>query len=38
MAPQVAALLAQELGHDKAWQLDQIEQFNKVAAGFMVKA
>ena len=37
MAPRVAALLAQELAHDKAWQLDQLEQFNKVAAGFMVK-
>jgi len=37
MAPGVAALLAQELGHEKAWQIEQVEQFNKVAAGFMVK-
>jgi glycerol-3-phosphate dehydrogenase len=37
MAPRVAALLAQELGYDKAWQLDQVEKFNKIAAGFMVK-
>ena len=37
MAPRVAALLAQELKRDKAWQVDQVEQFNKVAAGFMVK-
>jgi glycerol-3-phosphate dehydrogenase len=37
MAPRVAALLAQELGYDKAWQIDQVEKFNQVAAGFMVK-
>jgi glycerol-3-phosphate dehydrogenase len=37
MAPKVAALLAQELGCDKAWQLDQVEKFNQVAAGFVVK-
>jgi glycerol-3-phosphate dehydrogenase len=37
MAPKVAALLAQEFGYDKTWQLDQIEQFNQVAAGFVVK-
>ena len=37
MAPRVAALLAQELGHDKTWQLKQIEEFNKVAQGYLVK-
>jgi glycerol-3-phosphate dehydrogenase len=37
MAPRVAALLAQELGKDKAWQADQIEKFGQVAAGFIVK-
>jgi glycerol-3-phosphate dehydrogenase len=37
MAPRVAALLAQEFSEDKAWQLDQLEQFNQVAAGFVVK-
>ncbi len=37
MAPRAAALLAQELGKDKTWQLDQIEQFNKVAQGYLVK-
>jgi glycerol-3-phosphate dehydrogenase len=37
MAPQTAALLAQELGEDKAWQLGQIEKFNQVAQGFVVK-
>jgi glycerol-3-phosphate dehydrogenase len=37
MAPRVAALLAQELNRDKTWELDQIEKFNQLAAGFMVK-
>jgi glycerol-3-phosphate dehydrogenase len=37
MAPKAAALLAQELSHDKGWQLDQIEKFNAVAQGFVVK-
>jgi glycerol-3-phosphate dehydrogenase len=38
MAPRVAALLAQELGKDKTWQVDQVEKFNKVAEGYLVKA
>jgi glycerol-3-phosphate dehydrogenase len=37
MAPKVAALMAQELHADKAWQLDQIEKFNAVAQGFIVR-
>jgi glycerol-3-phosphate dehydrogenase len=37
MAPRVAALLAQELGKDKGWQLAQLEAFNQVAQGFLVK-
>ena len=37
MAPRVAALLAQELGHDKTWQVDQVEKFNQVAQGYLVK-
>ena len=37
MAPQVAALLAQELGHDKAWQIDQITKFNQVAEGYLIR-
>jgi glycerol-3-phosphate dehydrogenase len=37
MAPKVAALLAQEFSKDKAWQIDQLEKFNAVAAGFVVK-
>jgi glycerol-3-phosphate dehydrogenase len=36
MAPRVAALLAQELDHDERWQLDQVEKFKKIAAGYLV--
>jgi glycerol-3-phosphate dehydrogenase len=38
MAPRVAALLAQELGCDKKWQIDQVEKFRQVAEGYLVKA
>jgi glycerol-3-phosphate dehydrogenase len=38
MAPRVAALLAQELDRDKAWQVDQVEKFNKVAEGYLVRS
>jgi glycerol-3-phosphate dehydrogenase len=37
MAPRVAALLAQELGRDKKWQVDQIKKFNEVAEGYLVR-
>jgi glycerol-3-phosphate dehydrogenase len=37
MAPRVAAILAQELGKDKSWQVDQLEKFNQVAQGYLVK-
>ncbi|MCE0521292.1 MAG: FAD-dependent oxidoreductase [Methylacidiphilales bacterium] len=37
MAPRVAALLAQELGHDKKWQAEQVEKFGQTAAGYLVK-
>jgi glycerol-3-phosphate dehydrogenase len=37
MAPRVAALLAQELGRDKSWQFDQVEKFNQVASGYLVR-
>jgi glycerol-3-phosphate dehydrogenase len=36
MAPQVAALLARELGRDAAWQAAQVSAFNEVAAGYRV--
>jgi glycerol-3-phosphate dehydrogenase len=38
MAPRVVGIVAKELGKDKAWETDQLAQFNQVAAGFMVKA
>jgi glycerol-3-phosphate dehydrogenase len=34
MAPEVARLLAAELGRDAAWQEDQLAQFQKIAAHF----
>ena len=37
MAPQVAALVAKELGKDDAWQTGQLAAFNQLAAGFQVK-
>jgi len=37
MAPRAAELLAKELGKDQAWQADQIEKFNQVAQGYLVK-
>ncbi len=35
MAPAVAALLAEELGHDAAWQSEQVETFQRIAAGYL---
>jgi glycerol-3-phosphate dehydrogenase len=37
MAPRVASILAQELGHDEKWQADQIEAFNQIARGFLAR-
>ena len=37
MAPQVAVLVAKELGKDDAWQTGQLAAFNQLAAGFQVK-
>ena len=34
MAPRVAELLAAELGHDAAWQADQVRAFEAVARGY----
>ena len=36
MAPQVARLLAEELGRDEAWQRDQIETYTELARGYIV--
>jgi glycerol-3-phosphate dehydrogenase len=38
MAPTVAALLAQELGRDHAWQQQQVAAFTQVAQGYLLKA
>lgn len=35
IAPRVAALLAEELNRDPAWQADQVEQFRGLAAGYL---
>lgn len=35
-APEVAQLLAEELGHDAAWQAREVEAFNHLAAGYML--
>jgi glycerol-3-phosphate dehydrogenase len=36
MAPKVAELLAGELGHDEAWQKDQVAAFEAIAEGYVV--
>jgi glycerol-3-phosphate dehydrogenase len=36
MAPKVAALMASELGHDEAWQNEQVEAYEEVARGYLV--
>jgi glycerol-3-phosphate dehydrogenase len=38
MAPTVAALLAQELGHDYAWQQAQVTEFTKTAQNYLLEA
>ena len=35
-APAVAALLARELGRDDKWQRDQVEQFARLASGYLL--
>ncbi len=35
-APAVAALLAQELGHDAAWEAQQVADFGAVARGYLL--
>ncbi|MFC7336254.1 FAD-dependent oxidoreductase [Haloferula chungangensis] len=36
MAPKVAALLAAELGRDSAWEKEQVETYQAIAAGYVV--
>jgi glycerol-3-phosphate dehydrogenase len=35
-APRVAAILAEELAHDSAWQARELEDFGKLARGYML--
>jgi glycerol-3-phosphate dehydrogenase len=35
MAPEVAALLARELGRDASWQAEQVAEFTRLAASYM---
>jgi glycerol-3-phosphate dehydrogenase len=37
-AASVARLMAVELGHDEAWQSDQVSQFRKLAIGYTLNA
>ena len=37
-APLVAALLAEELGRDSAWQDQQVEEFRELAKGYLAQA
>jgi glycerol-3-phosphate dehydrogenase len=34
MAPQVAELIAGELGRDRAWEDEQVRAFTRLAAGY----
>ncbi|HEX6984934.1 MAG TPA: glycerol-3-phosphate dehydrogenase C-terminal domain-containing protein, partial [Planctomycetaceae bacterium] len=36
MAPRVAAVLAQELGRDAAWEREQVESYTALARGYLV--
>jgi glycerol-3-phosphate dehydrogenase len=38
MAPRVARILAEELGKNEAWQASQLEIFNQIAKGYLVKS
>jgi hypothetical protein len=37
MAPRVAEILARELGRDPKWQKSQLESFDQVAGGYLVR-
>ncbi len=37
MAPVVAALMADELGRDEAWQREQVEAYRELAEGYLVR-
>jgi glycerol-3-phosphate dehydrogenase len=35
-APRVAAIMAQDLGRDEAWQRDQVDAFTTMAAAYVL--
>lgn len=37
MAPEVARLMAEEMGYDQAWIDDQVKEFSKIAKGYYLK-
>ncbi len=37
MAPEVASLMATELGFDKKWEFDQVESFKKIASKYFLE-
>lgn len=37
MAPEVAKLMAQENGQDKAWQENEVEKYNAIASSYILK-
>jgi len=38
VAPRVAALMAEELGHDEDWQRQQVEDYTAVAEQYLMPA
>ncbi|RTR30716.1 glycerol-3-phosphate dehydrogenase/oxidase [Deinococcus radiophilus] len=36
MAPRVAQILAEELGHDEAWQRQQVQEYHEVTQGYLL--
>ena len=38
MAPRVAALMAEELGHDSAWQASQVAAFGNTAKNYLLSS
>jgi len=38
MAPQVARIMADELGKDAAWQAEQVKLFMEVSASYLAKS
>ncbi|MDH3974279.1 MAG: glycerol-3-phosphate dehydrogenase/oxidase [Deltaproteobacteria bacterium] len=36
-APEVAGILARELGHDESWEKKQVEEYTRLARGYMLK-